>query len=202
MEAYEFLQERLNLRQGLPYTPKWSAGPDFLRIIVDHCLEAKPATILECGSGMTTLMLARCCQLDARGRVYSLEDGGEYAERTRGYLDRYGLGEYASVIHAPLEKMSVGEVEYLWYGMNKIPDWGIEMLVIDGPSGFIQSHSRYPALPLLFSRLSDRCVVFLDDAARADEKEIVESWKAAYPQIEHDYIETQRGCSVLILDKG
>ncbi|MES9855801.1 MAG: hypothetical protein ABW166_04240 [Sedimenticola sp.] len=40
------------------------------------------------------------------------------------------------------------------------------MLVIDGPSGFIQKHSRYPALPLLFDKLSNNGMVFLDDAAR------------------------------------
>ncbi len=128
--------------KGLPYTPDWSASPDFLQIIVDHCLESKPCTVVECGSGLTTLMLARCCQLNGQGRVYSLEDGMEYAERTRGYLDRYGLRGYATVIHAPLERKVIHGVKYLWYAMGEIPDRGIEMLVIDGPSGFIQRHSR------------------------------------------------------------
>ena len=197
MKGYVSLQDRLNLHQGLPYTPKWSAAPDFLQLIVDHCLESKPATILECGSGITTLMLARCCQLNGRGQVYSLEDGEEYAQNSREYLDRYQLGEQASVIHAPLQKTVVDESEYLWYETGHIPRAEIEMLVIDGPSGFIQKHSRYPALPLLFDRLSDQCVIFLDDAGRADEREIVEAWKGAHPQIEHSYIETQRGCSII-----
>jgi hypothetical protein len=71
------------------------------------------------------------------------------------------------------------------------------MLVIDGPPGFIQHHSRYPALPLLSERLADGCVIFLDDAARADEQAIVRRWLARFPQLEHHYVASERGCSVL-----
>ena len=71
------------------------------------------------------------------------------------------------------------------------------MLVIDGPSGFRQKNSRYPALPLLFDQLAPNCVVFLDDAARHDEREIVKLWQAAYPNVKHDYADTEPGCSVL-----
>jgi len=197
MKGYESLEEQLGLHDGLPYTPKWSAAPDFLQLIVDHCLESKPTVILECGSGITTLMLARCCQINGHGRIYSLEDGRDYVMDTREYLARYQLSARANVIHAPLEKRVVDGSEYLWYETGCIPRTGVEMLVIDGPSGFIQKNSRYPALPLLYDRLAEHCVVFLDDAARADEQEIVKSWKKAHPQVAHSYIETQRGCSII-----
>ena len=75
------------------------------------------------------------------------------------------------------------------------------MLVIDGPPGFIQKHSRYPALPLLFSQLANNCVIFLDDAGREDEKEIIDLWNNEYQNIRHEYIETERGCSVLFINK-
>ena len=39
-------------------------------------------------SGATSLVLARCCQLNGRGHLYSLEDGAQFAERARGvYAD-------------------------------------------------------------------------------------------------------------------
>jgi hypothetical protein len=75
------------------------------------------------------------------------------------------------------------------------------MLVIDGPPGFIQRHSRYPALPLLRERLADNCTVFMDDAARPDERELVEMWLAQYPTYSHEYLANERGCSVLRNDK-
>lgn len=201
MNSYESLKNRLNLHKDLPYTPDWSAAPDFLKLIVEHCLETRPATVLECSSGLTTVMLARCCQVNRHGKVFSLEDGEEYAIKTRESLDHNTLEEYASVIHAPLEKTNVDGIDYAWYSMKNIPEQSIDMLVIDGPCGFIQKNSRYPALPLLFNRLSDHCRVFLDDAAREDEKEMVRLWIEEHPEISHEYIETERGCSILTVTK-
>lgn len=197
LKAYAPLQERLNLQQGLPFSANWSASSDFLELIVEHALSAKPKTLMECSSGLTSLMLARCCQLNNQGKVYSLEDGEEYVAKTRDYIERYGLDACASIIHAPLVMQLVNGRDYLWYSMERIPESSIDMLVIDGPSGFLQKHSRYPALPLLFDRLAKHGVIFLDDAARQDEQEIVERWLTEYPNIEHSYIETERGCSVL-----
>jgi predicted O-methyltransferase YrrM len=201
MESYQFLRDRLNLRQGMPYTRDWSASPDFLKLIVEHCLEAKPLTVMECSSGLTTLMLARCCELNGRGEVVSLENGAEYAVKTREHVARYGLVAQATVLDAPLEKQMVNGMEYAWYATDVIPERSIEMLVIDGPPGFIQKHSRYPALPLLFDRLADGCVVFMDDAARPEEKEIVAMWLAEFPKVEHHYVNTERGCSVLVIKR-
>ncbi len=202
LEAYTSLRERLGLRQGLPYTKDWSAAPDFLQIIVEHALEARPSTILECSSGLTTLMLARCCELNGGGRVISLENGEAFAEKTLGNLKRYGLQKHADVIHAPLEALTLDNREFSWYAPGRIPAGPIDMLVIDGPPGFLQPLSRYPALPLLHERLAERCVIFLDDAARPDEREIVQRWLAAYPELEHDYLETERGCSVFTVRKA
>jgi hypothetical protein len=197
LEDYHSLQQQLNLNQGIPYTPNWSAGADFLQIIVDACLETKPALVFECSSGLTTLMLARCCQINGRGQVISLENGEEYAEATRSYLAKYGLQAYASVRYAPLETQIHDGVEYAWYGLEQPPDQAIEMLVIDGPPGVLGRHARYPAIPVCYPHLVDYCKVFLDDAARPDEREIVSLWCARYPGLEHESRETSRGCSVL-----
>ncbi len=200
-ESYQYLRDRLNLRQGMPYTTDWSAAPDFLKLIVEHSLEQKPQTIVECSSGLTTVMLARCCEMNGRGEVISLENGVEYAAKTREHVARYNLAQQATVLDAPLEKQRVNDIEYAWYASAAIPDRSIDMLVIDGPPGFIQRHSRYPALPLLFDKLADGCMVFMDDAARPDEKEIVKMWQQQYPGLEHCYINTERGCSVLTIKR-
>ncbi len=198
--AYRPLCERLSLdTDALPYTPNWSAAPDFLELIVGHALAHKPAVIVECGSGMTTLMLARCCALNGGGHVYSLENGADYAASTRTAVARYGLAQHSTVIHAPLRPYTLDGRDYQWYDADQLTIGAVDMLVIDGPPGFIQKHSRYPALPLLRSRLADRCAIFMDDAARPDEKELVEMWQADYPGISHEYIGNERGCSLLRL---
>lgn len=198
-EAYHYLRDRLKLHDGIPHTTDWSAAPDFLKLIVDHCLHHKPKTIVECSSGTTTLMLARCCEMNGGGQVVSLENGGDYAEMSRGHLQRYGVASQATVLHAPLSPYEINGLRYEWYDIGALPDGSIDMLVIDGPPGFIQPHSRYPALPLLKDKLAEGCVIFMDDAARPDEKEIVDRWQALIPGLQHEYIKTERGCSVLTL---
>ncbi len=197
--VYQGLCRRLGLDLGIPYTEHWSAGADFLELLVDQCLAQRPRTILECSSGLTTLVLARCCRLNGLGRVYSLEDGAPYAEATRQALVRYGLADLASVLHAPLTGHRLGDRTFQWYRIDALPAMAAELLVIDGPSGFIQRHSRYPALPVLRHRLAPRCTLMLDDADRPDERELVARWRAEVPHMEYRHAATERGCVVLTL---
>jgi predicted O-methyltransferase YrrM len=196
-QALLYLRDRLDLRQGMPYSRDWSASPDFLKLIADHVLEAKPRTIVECSSGLSSLVLARCCEINGQGRVCSLENGEDFADRSREQIRRYGLEGRVSVIHAALEQVSLDGSDYQWYSLADLPGSRIDMLVIDGPPGFLQKNSRYPALPLLRDRLADDCVIFMDDAARPDEREIVRLWQERFPEIRVEYVDTRRGCSIL-----
>jgi len=200
-KSYERLRTDLQLDQDLPVTAEWSAAADFLFLIKEHCFKVKPLHIVECSSGLTTLVLARCCQLMGSGRVVSLENGKEFAQQTEENLSRFGLEAYADVIYAPLEETEVRGGMYRWYEIEGLPDTDIDMLVVDGPPGFIQKHSRFPALPMLFGRFSERTFVFLDDAGRDEEKEIVNKWLEINSGMQHEYIETERGCSILAINK-
>ena len=201
MQSYQQLQKDLGYEIELPVTLDWSAAADFLFLIKEYCQKAKPETIVECSSGLTTLTLARCCQMNEKGKVFSLENGEEYVVQSRLNLKKYFVDNKANIIHAPLQPVSVKDKSYDWYELKNLPEMKIDMLVIDGPPGFIQKHSRFPAVPLLFDRMADKSIVFLDDAAREEEKELVEMWLSMYPEVEHEYIETERGCSVLRINK-
>ncbi|MCW8887620.1 MAG: class I SAM-dependent methyltransferase [Gammaproteobacteria bacterium] len=206
MDLYQKTEQQLNLNKGIPFTPDWSAAPDFIDLIVEHALATKPQVIVECSSGLTTLVLARCCQVSGQGHVYSLENGPEYATRTRSYFERYGVDDYVTVIDAPLESVTINGTDYQWYRtkelFEQLPAHSIEMLVIDGPPGFIQKNSRYPALPQLEEKIADHCTVFLDDAAREDEREIVKLWQNESRGIGSRYIDAERGCAVLTMTRA
>ncbi len=199
--TYEHLKTDLQLEQSLPVTADWSAAADFLFLIKNHCLNAMPDNVVECSSGLTTLILARCCQLTGKGHIFSLENVDEYVQQTQNNLKQFGLEKFADVILAPLEEIECNNERFQWYETDKLPDISIDMLVIDGPPGFLQKHSRFPALPKLFSQLSGEARVFLDDASRDEEKEIVDKWLALYPELKHDYIDVERGCSVLTVSR-
>lgn len=202
MQNYQQLQKELGFRDDLPVTADWSAAADFLFLIKEYCLETKPQVIVECSSGLTSLTLARCCQLNETGKVYSLENGKEYADKSQLNLNNTGLEDFADIIYAPLQPVIINDNSYDWYSLSDLPDLKIDMLVIDGPPGFIQKHSRFPALPLLMDMLSNDSCVFLDDAARDEEKELVAMWVEMYPYLEHRYIDAERGCSILKINKS
>ena len=200
MTGYENLFTKLAL-DGLTPTKDWSAAADFLSLLVDYCLQAKPSIIVECSSGISTIVLARCCQINDHGKIISLENGTAFAEKTRQNLQHFALDNYAQVLDAPLTDITLEDKTYLWYqSSGNLPD-NIELLVIDGPPGFIQKHSRYPALPMLNPFFADNCRVFLDDAARDDELDIVKRWAAIYQPTVNNYIKTERGCAVMDFSK-
>jgi predicted O-methyltransferase YrrM len=195
--SYQSLEKSLGFDKALPITEHWSAAPDFLKIISDYCLEKKPEIIVECSSGSSSLVLAQCCQLNQVGHVYSLENGEEFVTQTSQQLADFGLSEYCDVIHAPLQNVQLNREYFQWYALDNLPAVEIDMLVIDGPPGFLQKHSRYPALPMLSEILGEHSAVFLDDAAREDEQELVRRWLKAYPEFQAEYIENDRGCFIL-----
>ncbi|VAW94511.1 hypothetical protein MNBD_GAMMA23-2284 [hydrothermal vent metagenome] len=196
MDVYRALRQKLGFTGDLPHTKDWSAAADFLELIADYCLTNQPNIILECSSGLSTLILARCCKINQHGKVISLENGADYAASTRKNLSQYGLADYATVIDSPLHTVQANSNDYQWYQIDShvIPE--IDLLVIDGPNGYIQKNSRYPALPVLHSLFAERCAVFLDDAAREDEQEIVTQWRQQYQPTSFEYIEMERGCAV------
>ncbi len=197
MLSYQFLEKKLGFDKKLPVTEHWSAAADFLALISDYCLDNNPQVIVECSSGTSSLVLSQCCRLNNSGHVYSLENGEEFVMQTVLQLSDFSLAEYCDVIHAPLIDTQQGSECFQWYSLEKLPEVKIDMLVIDGPPGFLQKFSRYPALPLLNDRLAEHCVIFLDDAAREDEQELVQSWLKESPEFRAEYIENERGCYIL-----
>jgi predicted O-methyltransferase YrrM len=194
---YTALEHRLGLSRPLPYTPDWSAAPDFLGLVAEHCLSKKPSVIVECSSGTSTLVLARCCQINGHGHVFSLENGAEYANATSRMLAESGLDGYASVMHAPLVEYDLNGHQHAWYSLDKLKVQAIDLLVIDGPPAVVNPEARYPALPLLHERLGVGCVVYLDDASRHGERAIVARWYAMFPEFRVQVVECERGCAVL-----
>jgi len=197
LEAVLRLGEALGLMQGLPYVRHWSAAPDFLALLVDHLRREWPTIIVECGSGLSTLIQGQVCALNGHGRVWSLEHVPDCAAQTRAELARYGLTRVATVLDAPLRRYRLGAEEYDWYDLSVLAAPAIDLLVVDGPPGRLGPLTRYPALPLLRGRLAPGCTTLLDDADRPDEQAIVARWCPEFRDLTLDRPATARGCAVL-----
>jgi len=201
MSGYQSLEKKLGFAEPLPVDENWAAAEDFLHAVSDYCLQEKPEVIVECSSGISSLVLSRCCQINQRGHVYSLENGAEFVKKTQQQLNSYSLDGFCDVVYAPLVDIVIDDEKYEWYDLKTLteikPEIKIDLLVIDGPPGFLQKNSRYPALPQLMDKLASACTVFLDDAAREDEQNIVALWLEQYPEFQFEYIDNERGCSIL-----
>lgn len=197
LQSLDGLYRDLKFTRALPLTRGWAASPDFLSVLARHALDHRPRIIVECGSGVSTVVLARCMQLNGAGRVVALDHDAHYAEETRRNLERHGLSEWAEIIHAPLQKRARGADEWNWYDLRNFPDVRIDMLVVDGPPMPLGKMIRYPAGPVLFPRLSSTAAVFLDDAGREDERRIVERWIAENADFRVEKIQCEKGCVLL-----
>ena len=200
MEALQGLYIELGFTKSLPCTRGWAASPDFLMELARHALAEQPRVVVECSSGASTLILAKCMQKNGAGKVYSLEHDPRYAQQTRAQLERHGLSEFADVLYAPLNSFSAGSDTWQWYVHDVLPPLAeIDMIAIDGPPKDTGKLARYPAGPALFPRLAPFGAVFLDDSKREDERAILKRWKEEFPQLVESHRDCEKGCAVLRL---
>ncbi len=137
-----------------------------------------PDLVVECGSGWSTVLIASCLRELGRGRVLAFEHHEHFAERTRGLLRAFGCEGRAHVVHAALADRELEGRPWTWYGPEAegAVDAPIDLLFVDGPPGDVGRHARYPAVPLLRTRMAADCPVILDDGLRADERWVAERW--------------------------
>lgn len=193
LQDIDVLRHELALYRPLPQMRGWAASPDVLLVLARHVRQQRPATIFECGSGVSTIVHARAAQLNGFGHVYSVDHDADYAEQTRRALADFGLEEWATVTHAPLTESADGGT---WYDTARLPAVAkIDMLFIDGPPADRPNPlGRYPAGPTLFSRLSENAAVFIDDADRPGETEILRRWAAEFPKLQQKVHFCEKGC--------
>lgn len=186
----------------LPLLGGWAVTARTVLVVVEEIQRAPgPVTIVDCGSGSSTVLEAlTLAARGAGGHVYALESDPAFAEQTRGYLRAHGAEDHGVVIDAPLVDVTLPDgVTTPWYDLSGLPDIGeIDILLVDGPIGTLADQARFPAFPLLADRLADGALVVLDDTNRTDEKQIVRRWaEADYSGRRLRPVGTQGRCTLL-----
>jgi predicted O-methyltransferase YrrM len=124
--------------------------------------------VLECGSGLTTLVLAAISRHTASD-LWSLEHDPHWHQVTNQALQRFGLR--ANLRLARLR--SYGDFDWYDIDPSAVPDFSV--VVCDGPPNSTRG-GRYGLFPVLRDRLTADCVILLDDAERRSEHELVRRW--------------------------
>ncbi len=198
LEALLWLRDLLALDRALPPTRGWAASPDLLLKMAQHIIDRGSRTVVELGSGTSSVVIAASLRRAGGGRLCSLEHEPEHAQRTRAELDAHGLAGIATVVDAPLTDLTVEGRPWRWYGvpMELMPT-DIDVLFVDGPPAATWDLARYPALPLFVDRLSPSAAVFVDDGVRRDEQRMVELWAREYPDFVPQSIPSEKKAFVL-----
>jgi hypothetical protein len=133
---------------------------------------ASEGSVLECGSGATTILLGLLC--GRRGiEVWSLEHSAEWQKRVSDVLTRHHISG-VRVCFSPLVEYG----KFDWYNapLAEMPD-EFSLVVCDGPPGMTKG-GRYGLLPLVGDRLPAGSTILLDDACRPGEAELIRRWES------------------------
>jgi hypothetical protein len=79
----------------------WAIEADFGGLVYQQ-MQDRPQVVVECGSGVTTLLIAACLRAQGSGRLYSLEHDARFATITQQRLAAAGLSDWVELIVAPL----------------------------------------------------------------------------------------------------
>jgi hypothetical protein len=124
--------------------------------------------ILECGSGLSTLLLG----IYAPVPVWSLEESTPWAEYISTALRRYKI-EGVTVVHCPLRQYA----NFSWYQLPQELPPTFDLMLCDGPQAYNREGlPRYGLIPLLGERLSEDGHILLDDTDRPSEAETLRLW--------------------------
>ena len=193
--AQEVMLARLVARLGwrpddLPRADGWAGSPELLCALADLVAQHRPRVVVEFGSGLSTLVLARALVLAGGGRLISYDHNAGFADLTRARLAALGLAaDVRAVELTPSDALGYpGE----WYAAHDLPD-GIDLLVIDGPPAWFNAGTRGGAGPAVFPRLSVGGVVLLDDADRPGERANAERWAREFPGMRFTHLAVGKG---------
>ena len=147
----------------------WDAKPVFLKEVI-AALRETSGPVLECGSGLSTVVMAALAP--GRHRI-SLEHHKDWANRVEGVLQSHGL--QADVRVAPLRDHG-GDVR--WYSMDGPLPAGIDLVICDGPEAY--GRGRYPVLPLVRPYLAPGATILFDDAAEPGQQDVLDAWSREF----------------------
>lgn len=175
----------VGLPYPLPFGGDYALTADAAAVLARQVALTQPQVVVELGSGVSTIMVAKLLHDQGRGRVYSLDHDAGWAALTRQSLDVAGLSEHATVFHAPLVAQEIEGMDFSWY---QVPAEvaalrEIDLLIVDGPPQKTDPTGlpRYPALPIFLPKLSQKAQIFVDDSRREQEERMVRLWLQRHP---------------------
>jgi len=173
-EALQQLLSLLKFSAPVPPTRSWAASPDLLLTLTQLVRTHNPKLVVELGSGVSTLVVAKA----GAKKVISIDNSAEFAGKTREVLKEHKV-RGVDIRVAEL-KAHISGVD--WYDTNIIKDLKrIDLLIVDGPPGSKNPQARMPARAEFIAKLSPKAIIVIDDVNRDGERKLAEAFAKALP---------------------
>ena len=155
----------------------WALAPDALQVLVALVAELRPKHVVEFGSGLSTVALARAAAPSGRPAISSIDHDPVYAARTEELLRQHGGDQLVSLQVAPLVARVRADglhPHYLLERASLASERPAELVLVDGPPAALGGRTGmlYQALDVAEAGT----VVLLDDAERDLEREALHEW--------------------------
>lgn len=159
-----------------------AADPTLLMEVWERTKESR--CVLECGTGLTTLVIAGALSRRGGGQYLSIDHDNYWASTTRRKMARAKV-DPVGVSHSPLADFGTHD----WYSVSleAIARLAPTVIVCDGPPREVRG-GRYGLIPCLAPVLEE-CTILLDDANRQGEQDIIKRWEAEF-SVEVSYTDT------------
>jgi hypothetical protein len=171
----------------IPFTGA-SLRPFCLAHIINDIVVNDRKHIIEFGSGISTVVIGRLIKSNKlASSLVSIEHDQAWVEVLNSLLAREDLHHCVKVAWVPLAPSDLALDANGWYDTEllerNLSSAVFDMAIVDGPPAWAagKAKARYPALPFMYERLSERCSVYLDDAERAGEREVLALWHQKFP---------------------
>jgi len=185
--ANPFLAERLaDKRFG-----DWTIAAQAMNLLESEIRRRPPRAVLEFGSGLSTVCLARYAHEHASGeppRVLSVEEDAGFCAESRALAAELGLADEAEVHHVPLAPAEVSGRNVQTYDLpdalrEKISARRPDLVFIDGPGTAGGRYARWAVLHSVLPLLPGGFRFYLDDALSDSGLEYARLW-AELPGVE------------------
>ena len=195
----------INFETAVPWGP-FALRPSSINKVLHEIQRRKKVDVVECGTGATTLYIARALSALGSGRLFSIEHDDVWCSYIRRLLVANRLTDVVRLIHAPLANNKRFGRSTIWYDMevldaNLPQDLDVAVLLVDGPTHQSGPEVRFSALPFFLNRFQHGGVVFLDDIHRQDELKIMDTWCRDYGA-ELLEIEPESGIAIMTYSKA
>lgn len=172
----------------------WPVSADFALCLMQRVVLEDYDLVIEFGSGMSTVILAKTLALraerdpSATGHFISFDHLDSYYQQTLGYLKQSGVDSFVQLTLAPLQEWQGPDGQtYPYYSCQKALAQLAKqrstskkriLVIVDGPPAATGPRARYPAGPIVMQHFPDAHIDFLmDDFIRQDEKEVAKQWQ-------------------------